>query len=339
MSAELVIEIVVFCLAGVAAWLSVKPATPMEWERLWKVILATVIRGEIQASGKDQDEWWNRLSAVPFHPAGRDVYDKLFRPDPESISIPALEGERALVEALASLDSPEARYACMFRESEIAEAALMSNPIELGKAYDPSLPLAPGVDWEAIAAWDVTVQSAIARRLNDVVVALIGMSSAELLDSLPHGSVWEVENPDEESLLALVKESHQRLVIIAKGDEACTALELLHGSPNLRDRLVVFISLGAHLQKDMEQGWLCQHFQHKEFDTELNRRTLYMAISDPGSTLTDSRHQTFPDPPVPPSGWTPIEAVDLGLLPLGQQDPMLFARALWVLLAFCFHSR
>ena len=202
------------------------------------------------------------MSAVPFHPAGRDVYGKLFRPDPDSISNPALEGERALVEALASLDSPDARYQRMFRESEVAEVALLSNPNELGYEYDPSAPLAPGVDWESIATWDVTVQSAIARRLNDVVVALIGMPSVELMEALPHGAVCEVENPDEANLLALVKENHQRLVIIAKGEGACSALQILHASPTLRDRLVVFISLGAPLQKDGDQGWMCRHFQH-----------------------------------------------------------------------------
>ena len=339
MTAELIGEVVVVALALSAAWLSMRPSTPLEWERLWKVTLATVIRGDVEASGQDQDEWWSRLSVVPYHPAGRRVYSKLFDPKVEAIPVPALEGERALVDRLSTLDDSQARFEYMYRASEAAQEALMSDPAELGPAYDPSAPLAPGVDWQAVASWDVMVQAAVARRLSDVVVAVVGTPAAPLVEAIPHADVHEVESLERGCLLGLLTKSHQRLAIVAAGEAACGVLDQLQDSPALRDRLVVFVSLGAPLQVGERRTWMEEHFQHKSFDTELNRRTLYMAISDPGDPLEDTRGQRFPDPPVPPSGWAPIESVDLGILPLGQQDPILFARALWVLLAFCFHSR
>ncbi len=81
------------------------------------------------------------------------------------------------------------------------------------------------------------------------------------------------------------------------------------------------------------------HFQHLQFDTELNRRTLYAAMSDMDSGDIPQAIQHFTAPPVPPSGWAPIEAVDLGPIPLSRQDPALFSRALWVFLCFCLSSR
>lgn len=339
MTVQAIVEVVVLLLAVLAAWLSLRPAPPLEWERLWKVILATVIRGDVQTAGKGQDEWWSRLTAVPFHPAGRNAYDKLLDPDLEKIPIPALQGERSLVERLSQLDEPRKRYTYMYRDAEAASEALLADPAELGRAYDPSVALGPKTDWESIAVWNADVQSAVVRRLNDVVVAVIGMSTEHLLDVLPRGSAWSITDPTEANLMALLPENHQRLVIIAQGLEACTALKTLYNSPALRDRLVVFLSIAAPLQSGEMQSWMQTCFQHKSFDTELNRRTLYLSISDPGSELNDSRHQVFPTPQTPPSGWEPIESVDLGLLPMEQQDPTLLARALWVLLAFCFHSR
>ena len=86
-------------------------------------------------------------------------------------------------------------------------------------------------------------------------------------------------------------------------------------------------------------SWLATHFQHQEFDTELNRRTLYLAVSNSPMDAVGLVDQTLPNPPVPPSGWAPIESVDLGILPIDQQNPELLARALWVLFCFCLSSR
>ena len=40
----------------------------LEWERLWKTILATCIRGQVERSGGDQAIWWERLKGFPFIP-------------------------------------------------------------------------------------------------------------------------------------------------------------------------------------------------------------------------------------------------------------------------------
>ena len=84
------------------------------------------------------------------------------------------------------------------------------------------------------------------------------------------------------------------------------------------------------------------NFTHAGMDTELNRSTAYMDLVDvdPALPLACSwTAQRFPELATPPSGWTPIERVGLGPLPLSLQEPVLLARALWVMLAFRLASR
>ena len=126
-------------------------------------------------------------------------------------------------------------------------------------------------------------------------------------------------------------------MLLAKGSQVLPLLQALHGSPALRDRVLVVVSLGGTF--DAEADWLNNHFQHLEFDTELNRRTVYFAVSNVNRDTMNLVDQGLPTPAVPPSGWTPIESIDLGLLPIDEQDPELFARALWVLLCFCLSTR
>ena len=114
-------------------------------------------------------------------------------------------------------------------------------------------------------------------------------------------------------------------------------IEALHADPALRDRVLTVLAVGANWTG--KEDWLEENFQHQSFDTELNRRTLYLAISDGSPSNVSGAPQTFPVPPVPPSGWAPIESVDLGMLPVNEQNPDLLARALWVLFCFCLSSR
>ena len=341
MVVESAVELLVLALALAATWLSVRSSPELDWERLWKTVLATCIRGQVEQSGGDQEAWWGRLAVVPFHPAGRMAYDKAFRPSLEAIPVPAVPGEQALVESLAALDGPQARADFMFRECEAAKDALMSDPDLLGPAYAPSRAIPPRISWEDIAAWDAEVQRAIARRMHDVVVAAVGMDTQALTEAVPHGAVFAIgsDSVSAESLIALLEEDHQRLVIATRGDVVTQVTRLLHGHPLIRDRVLAVISLGGSIQGSENRDWMDQNFQHLAFDTELNRRTLYMAITDPGDAFEDARDQCFPDPPVPASGWDPIESVDLGPLPLAQQDPEVLARALWVLLCFCVSTR
>ena len=339
MSLEIIIELAVLGMAITAAWLSLKPAPPLDWERLWKVALATVIRGEVEVADGGPDQWWERLSVVPYHPAGRDAYAKLLSPQLEDIAVPALEGERQLVSRLMKVDTVSERADIMYREAEAASLALMGDPAELGPAYDPESALAPGVSWESIAAWDSTTQAAVARRLSDVVVAVVGRDTEALLQAVPQVEVVAIESVDEASFASALTASQKRLVVIAEGTKVRDLISLLRDAPGLRDRLLAVIILGTDLESDVPDSWIQTQFQHKDFDTELNRRTLYMAVTDPGEGWKDASGQRFPEPPVPPSGWAPIEAVDLGPLPIAKQDPRLLARALWVLLTFCVVSR
>ena len=339
MSIEAWVELSVCIALLLAAWLTLQPPLSADWERLWKTILATVIRGDVERRGGGQDAWWAALVGVPYHPAGRQVYDKLHRPRLTEIAVPAIEGERALVEALVALETSAARARWMFREAEPAQAALMGDPEELGVAYDPAVSLGPSVRWAHIAAWEADVQAAIARRLSDVVVVVVGGEISDLQEAVPHATVVALSEVDEASVSGLLTHSHQRLVIIAKGVLLYDVLAVLHAADGLRDRVVAVLSLGTVLMSGDQSAWMEANFHHKDFDTELNRRTLYMAITDGGEAWADAGDQGFPDRPELSSGWAPIESVDLGPLPLCHQDPRLFARALWVLLSFCVASR
>ena len=333
------VEILVLALAVVAAWLSVRPAPDLDWERLWKTTLATVIRGDVEARGGDFSEWWKRLSVVPYHPAGRDARTKLMAPSLEGIPVPAIEGERALVERLIEYESVADRWAEMYRNDSVAEEALTSDPDQLGAAYDPSAAIGPDVQWEDVARWTAAAQSSIARRVSDVVVAVVGFDTEPLIAAVPHARVVPVSVSDDlvQSLLSHCSESHDRLVILVAGESVSPTIEALHADPALRDRVLAVLSVAADWSG--KEDWLDENFQHQSFDTELNRRTLYLAVSEGSPDKVGVATQTFPDPPVPASGWAPIEAVDLGLLPVKEQNPELLARALWVLLCFCLSSR
>ncbi len=338
------VEIVVLALAIVAAWLSVRPAHPLDWERLWKTTLATVIRGDVEAAGGDADAWWDRLLMVPYHPAGRYPVRKLTQPVVDDIVVPALEGERALVERLEHKSTIDERWEEMYRKDAVAEDALMLNPADLGPAYDPASSIAPNIDWEHVARWTSDIQSAIARRFQDVVVAVLGSDVDEWVAAVPHARVVSLSSHTEpraieEALLALCPQPHERLMVVAAGDRVFSLVQALHDSPGLRDRVLTVVSVAGRFQSVDRAQWMESHFQHLAFDTEVNRRTLYMAVSSVTMDPIDVVDQSFPVPPVPPSGWAPIESVDLGLLPIDAHPPELMARALWVLLCFCLSSR
>lgn len=333
-----------FCLllAIVAAWMSVRPAPPLDWERLWKVSLATVIRGQVEAAQGDQDAWWEQLKLqVPYNPVGRLGDAKLHSPKLTDIPVPALEGEQSLVERLVRLETPAERWVEMFHNDEAAVEALLSNPAELGHAYDPGSVMAPGIDWESVALWTDTVQAAITRRLTDVTVVTLGFDGDALREAVPHVRVEDFGEVDTDKILESASQSHERLVLIASSDLGFQMVQALHASPELRDRVLAVMSLGVDLATDGRREWMDENFGHLEMDTELNRHTPYMSVVDvdpsrPGLGWAD---QVFPVPEVPPSGWTPVESIDLGPLPLGKQEPGLLARALWVLLCFRLASR
>ena len=213
MSATSIVELLCVGLALWATWLSLRPTPPLDWERLWKITLATIIRGEVEGAGGDLDAWWSRLAPVPYHPAGREAEAKLGHPDLETIPVPALEGERTLVSQLATLDTPVQRWQAMFVESEAAQDALQMDPTDLGPAYDPSRVAGPDVTWDSIAAWNDVVQVSLSRRLEDVIVVAAGFDGAALQAAVPHGRVRTLGG---DALSGIEMAPHERMVVISE---------------------------------------------------------------------------------------------------------------------------
>ena len=112
------------------------------------------------------------------------------------------------------MESPAERWESMYREDEFAQEALLQNPMEMGQAYDPSGPLAPGLRWDDVAQWSSAVQGAVSRRLEDVVVAVIGRDTTPMINAVPHANVVQVEDASEDGLLGLLTHPHQRFVLI-----------------------------------------------------------------------------------------------------------------------------
>ena len=181
----------------------------------------------------------------------------------------------------------------------------MSDPELLGSAYAPSRAMPPKVTWEDIAVWDAEVQRAVARRMHDVTVAVVGMDTDALAAAVPHGNTAAVTDVSAEALSALLDRDHQRLVILTRGDAVNTVTRVLHSHPLIRDRILGVISLGGAIQGPENKAWMDQHFQHLDFDTELNRRTLYMAVTDPGASYEDASDQCFSRSSVPPAAGHP----------------------------------
>jgi hypothetical protein len=333
------VELLAVVLAVIAAWLSVRPAPDLDWERLFKTALVTVIRGEVESVGGDAAAWWGRVRGiVPYQPAAQRPDALLESPDTDEIPVPARDGERALATTMAALESPAERWAEMF-ESEVTRQELLLDPAMLGPAYDPSTVLAPDLGWDAVAAWSVALQDALTRRLAEVVVLAAAPWHERLVAAAPHVRVVPLPvdgaDPaaDASAIAATLTANADRCFILTTAGVVQPVLRALHATPQLRDRVLGLLHLGGELDRE----WLAAHFHHEQLDTELNRRTGYMSLIDvdPDEPLARSwADQRFPVPPVPRTGWTPIEAVDLGPLAIDRVEPELLTRALWVLIVF-----
>jgi hypothetical protein len=368
------VELGAVALAGWAAWLTIPRPVERDWERLFKVTLSALSWGEAEASGGTEAERTARWSAdlaahTPFHPAGRAGEVKLGAPDPDALPTPALEGERALVERLAALESPAERWRAMYVDDPRAVEALGEDPTLLGPAYSPERLVGAGVSWEGIAAWDPAVPSALARRLAHVAVAVVaaapGAASAAGGGDLPRsatevgGLAGLVEalgaaapdvalravhpGPDADpegmtdALLALCDTPARRLAVVLRGGEVLALLRALAASPVLRDRVLAVISVGGPIASGPdEEASLAELYTHERLEPELQRTTGFFAITDvdPEAPLgTPWAPQRFPDVPVADGGRETLTSVDLGPLPVGLQPPLRLARALLVLIA------
>jgi hypothetical protein len=124
----------------------------LDGERWFKAWLTTLLRGRADAAGLSAEAWAAEVVGfAPYHPAGRTPERKVCDPTAE-LPTPALPGEASLVEALAKLPERSARWARMYDLDELALADRLSDPIELGPAYQPSRWLGAGCTWDVIAA-------------------------------------------------------------------------------------------------------------------------------------------------------------------------------------------
>ena len=271
------------------------PRTPdLEAKRWFDVILATLLRGEVEAAGGGADAWESRV--LDWMPRGR--------------------GDR----------TP------------------LLDPHRLGKEYDPASQLGRELGWDALAAWgggDARFGEVLARRFPARWLLVRGAASDPVLSALEAqlGDRAIVGSAIEQaSLVALARsvsgDPADRLVVAAAGDGAFAALQALEGLPELRDRVLAVVLIGASLGGPETQAWLATRFRHDVLDTEANRPTIYATLR-----WHDAEAETMrlPVPTGPPAAsW--IDGLDLGTFPVGT-PPDLLARGLQALIAAYVLSR
>lgn len=356
MRLETWVELAVLGLAVWATVLSIPRPPRLHWERLFKVGLSALLAGEVErelgAGAPARQAWQDRvLGVVPWSPLGRDAVGKLANPRVEDVAVPALEGERALVEALARLPDTAARFRRLYVEDAHAIDELLGDPARLGPDHDPARILGPGAGWDQVAAWDPALQAVLARRLADVVFVLDGVAEpvgAALAEAVPGLRVVAVPpaGPDPagaaavEALFAPVEAAlsrdSDRVVLIAAGGAVLRTLAALVEGGGLRDRCLAVLTLGAALGDEPARAWLASHFDNERLDTELRRSVPYLCVVDvdPADPLArDWADQRLPSPPPLPSGRAAVDVVDLGPLHLSALPPRVLARGVLLLLA------
>lgn len=334
-------------LALAAAWWTLPKRTELDWERLFKMAIVTRLRGPLEDAGGTLEQWveLGRTRAW-YHPAARLLAEKLRAPSLEGLPIPALEGERGLVERLIPLDGPDARLRALFLDGG-SDDDLYADPGSLGEAWDLAALLGPEAGWDAVATWSEGLQGVLGRRhshlkwvvlgdpdLHAALAARLGADRAVSLDALAQDLRGALE--------AQVPELADRVVIVAAGAALMPTLAALADSPGLRDRVLAVVSVAGAFDGE----WMSEHFTHEGMDTEIARGTPYFSVNfvtHPGiqdTELDQVATGRFPSPEVPASGRAAIQAHDLGVLP-GPADDYprdLLGDALLVAVTACLAS-
>jgi hypothetical protein len=342
-------EMAALGLAGWAAWLTIPRPPTRSWERVFKVALSSLLWGRAEAEGGTEAarlERWDQAitQRVPFHPAGRQPERKLLAPDPTAIAAPALEGERALEEALVRLSDPQARWRRMYVEDRAAADALTADPAQLGPTCDPLAILGVGASWEAFANRAPSWTTVIRRRLSHIRLRVWGepawveaFTQCDIEGSMPGPLLSDASDTLPSALLGSLASPSERLVLIVQGASDLPFWKALRSAPVLRDRVVAMVLLGIDTQADPERSaWMAQHFRHENFDPELQRTTpcFWVRDVDPDAPQAHLPHNPLPAPPSPAKGdRETLEMIDLGPLPLSRQDPRDLAAACIFLLA------
>lgn len=357
MSTETIVELAALALAVWATLLSIPRPPQLAWERLFKVGLSVITAGEVQAehgnTGADARSAWAErvLGVVAWNPAARLAMGKLADPRLDDVPVPALDGERALVEALARLPDPVARFQRIYVDDPHVQEELLGDPAALGDDHDPARILGPDAGWDGVAGWTEGLQAVLARRLADVVFVLDGLEPALVAEitaawpglravQLPAAGADPTGSEAVEVLLDAVEGALQRdsdrVVQLAGGQGVQRTLAALVEGGGLRDRCLAVLSLGGQLKTPEFRPWLDQHFDNESLDTELKRSVPYLHVIDvdPADPLaSDWDRQRFPQPPPLPSGRAAVDVVDLGPVHLSGLHPRVLARGILLLLA------
>ncbi len=318
-------------LTAATLWWARPRPVALNWERFFKLTLLTQLRGRVEAAGGQAEDWAKEgRGKVWFSAAAREPFEKLLRPAPAALPVPALPGELTLTEALSALPGPTERLPRLFGEEQDAE--LYEEPEAAGEAWRLPQYLGQGADWDSLASWAETIPQAILRKGQQVWIQL-GACDLPLSELLPRTAQVTPSTPEDtaKAIDALGPDGADRFVILARGEDATLLLETLHRFDGLRDRVLALIVIDPELAE--RQDWLTANFNHVGFDTELARPTGWFQLRflDPQADVADieRRSLALPMPPSPESGRLSIELVELGLLPGSMyDDPEWLARSL-----------
>lgn len=350
-----IIELVVVLIFGWAAWLSIPRPPQLDWERLFKVAISVGIwadlesaQGEKGASPDVEAEWRQMLrEAVPYHPAGRDWRNKLSSPTEYTPPVPAIGGERGLLESLATLESVQERWERLFgsraHELDPAVADALGDPREQGEAYDPRRLFGPEADWMAVAAWSEALRAGLTRRLQHVVLVEIGLSDrvspgAELPEVRLHACASVADGPAD-GWAQVCESPSDRLVVVLNGAHLKDWLEQMAQSPALVDRvLAVVVAEGAFARSGSEREAIQALLCSEALLPELQRRTpiaVVDVIGDEQPWATGMAPIELPDWQASRLG---VQWVDLGPLSVQKVPSRPLSRAVAVLLGFLLDS-
>lgn len=337
-------------VAGVASVLHWPRAPSLDAERWFKLMLATLLRGEVEQRGGSAADWAERVIAfVPYHPAGREPERKVGHPATAELPGAALAGERALLEALAKRPTHAARWAYLYDEDEAGLASRLDDPEDLGAAYEPATALGPGASWDALAAVGAGDHGLLDAALSKLGAVWVTLSAPRdgvpdvltALHALVPGALAFAANDDAlgASLAAIEASS---LVLVTEGDGAQPVIAALGASPPLRDRVAAVVLVGPVVGgTPARDDWFTAHFAHAALDTELVRLTPYFGVAwlDRGDASLGGagvalHHQRLPEPAGRGLSDDFVQSVDLGVLPLRDDLPVgQVARALALFVA------